>query len=279
MLNNEIKDSLGNSCDSVIDMDIFSLNEEETNIIKTENEEDENFRQSLDFKHNLKDYNIDLKIEKENEPQLIENTKYFFPKPPIPKPKKSNEEVSPMKLCLKLYDNNNFLEKKIKEVLYDYEKDNNDCLSCPDEDMSNLDDNDTQDMTPKQSSRLFVELRKDMKKEKNKIDENLKNNEYENILSMDKIFNKTKKRKKMKSIWKKYIQTQEENNWLFTYGFLSSLNNNLGIDQRTISIPLYRTKTEGVVVKNRLRNSYISIFGLLESAANETKERYTVDIL
>ena len=83
----------------------------------------------------------------------------------------------------------------------------------------------------------------------------------------------------MKSIWKKYIQTQEENNWLFTYGFLSSLNNNLGIDQRTISIPLYRTKTEGVVVKNRLRNSYISIFGLLESAANETKQRYTVDIV
>ena len=279
MLNNEIKDSLGNSCDSVIDMDIFSLNEEETNIIKTENEEDENFRQSLDFKHNLKDYNIDLKIEKENEPQLIENTKYFFPKPPIPKPKKSNEEVSPMKLCLKLYDNNNFLEKKINEVLYDYEKDNNDCLSCPDEDMSDLDDNDTQDMTPKQSSRLFVELRKDMKKEKNKIDENLKINEYENILSMDKIFNKTKKRKKMKSIWKKHIHTQEENNWLFTYGFLSSLNNNSGIDQRTISLPLYRTKTEGIVSKNRLRNSYISIFGLLESAANETKQRYTVDIV
>ena len=279
MLNNDIKDSLKSSCDSVIDMDIFSLNDEEINLSKTENEQDENLRKSLDFKHNIKNYHLDLKIEKENEPQLIENTKYFFPKPPIPKPKKSYEEVSPMKLCLKSYDNNNFLEKKTNEVLYDYEKDNNDCLSCPDEEMCDLDENDTQDLTPKQSSKNFIEIRKDMKKEKNKIDENLKNNEYENILSMDKIFNKTKKRKKMKSIWKKYIQTQEENNWLFTYGFLSSLNNNLGIDQRTISIPLYRTKTEGVVVKNRLRNSYISIFGLLESAANETKQRYTVDII
>ena len=261
MLNNDIKDSLKSSCDSVIDMDIFSLNDEEINLSKTENEQYENLRKSLDFKHNIKNYNLDLKIEKENEPQLIENTKYFFPKPPIPKPKKSYEEVSPMKLCLKSYDNNNFLEKKTNEEMCD------------------LDENDTQDLTPKQSSKNFIEIKKDMKKEKNKIDENLKNNEYENILSMDKIFNKTKKRKKMKSIWKKYIQTQEENNWLFTYGFLSSLNNNLGIDQRTISIPLYRTKTEGVVVKNRLRNSYISIFGLLESAANETKERYTVDIL
>ena len=31
--------------------------------------------------------------------------------------------------------------------------------------------------------------------------------EYENILSMDNIFNKNKKRE-MKSIWKKYIQSQ-----------------------------------------------------------------------
>ena len=114
MLNNDIKDSLKSSCDSVIDMDIFSLNDEEINLSKTENEQDENLRKSLDFKHNIKNYNLDLKIEKENEPQLIENTKYFFPKPPIPKPKKSYEEVSPMKLCLKSYDNNNFLEKKNK---------------------------------------------------------------------------------------------------------------------------------------------------------------------
>ena len=259
---------------SVISMEILSIKEEKEEIQL--NTEDENLRKSLDFKNNMKK-NINLEIEKEEEPQLIENTKYYFPKPPKPKPKKTYEEVSPMKLCLKLYDNNNFLDKKTNEVLYDYEKNNNDCLSCPDNEFSDLELENTFDSTPKHN--FFNEIRKKMKIEKKNIEDNLKINEYENILSIDKIFNKNKKRKKMKSIWKKHIQTQEENNWLFTYGFLSSLNNNNGIDKRTLSLPLYRTQTEGITTKNRLRNSYISIFGLLESAANENKERYTVDVL
>ena len=57
---------------SVISMEILSLKEEKEEIQL--NTEDENLRKSLDFKNNMKK-NINLEIEKEEEPQLIENTK------------------------------------------------------------------------------------------------------------------------------------------------------------------------------------------------------------
>ena len=82
------------------------------------------------------------------------------------------------------------------------------------------------------------ELRKGMIKIRNSSQEEKKSNEYENVLKIDDLL---KKEKKKKSIWKKHILKLEENNWLY---------DNSG--RKTMII-----------------HSNLSILGILESAAKD----------
>lgn len=82
------------------------------------------------------------------------------------------------------------------------------------------------------------DLRKGMIKIRNGSQEEKKSNEYENVLRIDDLL---KKEKKKKSIWKKHILKLEENNWLY---------DNSG--RKTMII-----------------HSNLSILGILESAAKD----------
>ena len=239
-------------------------------ISSNEEEENELLNQSLDFKQSVS-INLNLSIENEKNQSEIEekkeldnnNIKYNPPKISKLKPKKTNDQISPMKLNLKLFGNNISENKRINDVVYNY---------------SDFDDINSNDKIFKKTMKKLnlIELRKQMKNIKLEFEENdNKLKEYENILNSDSIFNKNKKRRK--SIFKKYIQQQEEINWLFSSnGPMASLNN---INQRSISNTLYRSNTSFANNRFRLRNSNISILGILESVVNMKKERNTVTVI
>ena len=189
------------------------------------------------------------------------------------KPKKINEKVSPMKLCIKSFGNNNFNERFTNEILFEYQNNLIECLSCPAENDDSFDLNDTLDCTNEENS-YVNELRKEMKVVKNNIDD-CKLNEYENILSVNKILEKNKQeknnKKNKKFDWKKLIHEQEELNWILSNDFNS---NNL-LYERTHSCFI----TPNFKNRKNMRNSNISILGILESAAKESKRRrYTAKI-
>ncbi len=254
-------------------------------ISSNEEEENELLNQSLDFKQSVS-INLNLSIENEKNQSEIEekkelnnnNIKYNPPKISKLKPKKTNDQISPMKLNLKLFGNNISENKRINDVVYNYSLDKSDAISCPDEDENDFDDINSNDKIVKKTMKKLnlIELRKQMKNIKIEFEDNdNKLKEYENILNSDSIFNKNKKRRK--SIFKKYIQQQEEINWLFSSnGPMASLNN---INQRSISSTLYRSNTSFANNRFRLRNSNISILGILESVVNMKKERNTVTVI
>ena len=254
-------------------------------ISSNEEEENELLNQSLDFKQSVS-INLNLSIENEKNQSEIEekkelnnnDIKYNPPKISKLKPKKTNDQISPMKLNLKLFGNNISENKRINDVVYNYSLDQSDAKSCPDEDENDFDDINSNDKIFKKTMKKLnlIELRKQMKNIKLEFEDNdNKLKEYENILNSDNIFNKNKKRRK--SIFKKYIQQQEEINWLFSSnGPMASLNN---INQRSISNTLYRSNTSFANNRFRLRNSNISILGILESVVNMKKERNTVTVI
>ena len=129
------------------------------------------------------------------------------------------------------------------------------------------------------------EFRKEMKNLKSSFDkeelEKIQSKEYEEILNMDKIFNKKKYNKKLRrSIFKKHIQRQEEINFIFSsMGPMSVLNNS--IRKRTISLSTNNIRTNTISINKlpRMKNSNISILGVLESAVNEKKRRNTVTVI
>ena len=254
-------------------------------ISSNEEEENELLNKSLDFKQSVS-INLNLSIENEKNQSEIEekkelnnnNIKYNPPKISKLKPKKTNDQISPMKLNLKLFGNNISENKRINDVVYNYSLDQSDAKSCPDEDENDFDDINSNDKIFKKTMKKLnlIELRKQMKNIKLEFEDNdNKLKEYENILNSDNIFNKNKKRRK--SIFKKYIQQQEEINWLFSSnGPMASLNN---INQRSISNTLYRSNTSFANNRFRLRNSNISILGILESVVNMKKERNTVTVI
>jgi hypothetical protein len=280
---NNVEENDSNISYNSLEISSIDLNNETYQ--KNETQTNEDLNSSFDLKTELSGQ---LKIESE------ENFKNFFSpikdrqrsqtyisfnyKPedvPKLKPKKINEKVSPMKLCIKSFGNNNFNERFTNEILFEYQNNLIECLSCPDENDDSFDLNDTLDCTNEENS-YVNELRKEMKVVKNNIDD-CKLNEYENILSVNKILEKNKQeknnKKNKKFDWKKLIHEQEELNWKFLVS--NEFNSNNLIYERTHSCII----TPNFKNKKNMKNSNISILGILESAAKESKKRrYTAKI-
>ena len=264
---NNVEENDSNISYNSLEISSIDLNNETYQ--KNETQTNEDLNSSFDLKTELSGQ---LKIESE------ENFKNFFSpikdrqrsqtyisfnyKPedvPKLKPKKINEKVSPMKLCIKSFGNNNFNERFTNEILFEYQNNLIECLSCPDENEDSFDLNDTLDCTNEENS-YVNELRKEMKVVKNNIDD-CKLNEYENILSVNKILEKNKQeknnKKNKKFDWKKLIHEQEELNWKFLVS--NEFNSNNLIYERTHSCII----TPNFKNKKNMKNSNISILGIL----------------
>ena len=184
---------------------------------------------------------------------------------PKPKPKKNKAVVSPMKLCRK-----NFCDNANNSIINDYFPDSVDCNSCPDSEDEEfvLDDGhsfeDTQPFSPIDDSSLS-NVRKEMVKFKSS--HNVKNvkesNEYENILKIDELINRDEIKPKRKSIFKKHIVKQEENNFIRLSGGLDLIHSN--------SVCLRNSSTSAMSIHHTIANQMTnySLLGILESAANE----------
>ena len=235
--------------------------------------------------------------------KLEDNSNFIPPKISKLKPKKILDPVSPIKLCLKSFGKDYSINNKENEVVIDYSKDKNECKSCPDEDnyteieieevdfnLNKINNNNNKNNNNNNKNNNLTkininEFRKEMKNLKSSFDkeelEKIQSKEYEEILNMDKIFNKKKYNQKLRrSIFKKHIQRQEEINFLFSsMGPMSILNQSIG--QRAISLSINnRTNTISSINKfSRMKSSNISILGVLESAVNEKKRRNTVTVI
>lgn len=185
---------------------------------------------------------------------------------PRPKPKKTEVVVSPMKLCRK-----KCCENANTNIINDYLANTVDCNSCPDsEDEQFLfDDEDslseeTQPFSPVEETSLNI-VRKEMVKTRTTQNPEKLSNEYENILKIDDFINESNNyynnKRKRKSMFKKHIVKQEEDNFIRMSGgidLLQSKSARLSDVSKTIS-----RNTVGQQGRN------FSLLGILESAANE----------
>ena len=283
-----------NEVDNYSNISVFNedISIDDLTEISSNQEEDELLNISLDFNRSVKT-SLNLKIENENnqleiinEKNIPLNLKSNFNPPKISKlkPKQTFEPVSPMKLNIKFFGFDNSKNKKINEIVYNYTLDKNEAKSCNEEE---TDDYEIEEINfncsnNKKNDLKINEIKKEMKNFKNDfIETGNKSKEYENILNSDSIFNKNKNQSKRKSIFKKHIQLQEETNSIFSsLGPLFSFNvGNNNLKQSAISNQIYRSNTIISNSRIRLRNSNISILGVLESAANEKKRRNTVIVI
>ncbi len=233
--------------------------------------------------------------------KLEDNSNFIPPKISKLKPKKILDPVSPIKLCLKSFGKDYSINNKENEIVIDYSKDKNECKSCPDEDnyteieieevdfnLNTINNNKNNNTNNKNNNLTIIninEFRKEMKNLKSCIEEEelekIQSKEYEEILNMDKIFNKKKYNQKLRrSIFKKHIQRQEEINFLFSsMGPMSVFNNSIRKRAISLSNNNIRTNTISINKLPRMKNSNISILGVLESAVNEKKRRNTVTVI
>ena len=180
--------------------------------------------------------------------------------------KEPSEYISPLKLCRKTFGNNQKWNKKPNEVLCDFQKTIIDSNSCNDDDSQNdffLSYSETERSTPNHEDLSnLLNCRKKMTLFKNCInDRNFK--EYENILTTENIFINRKNLNKKNNFWHKHIrQILRENNNKNPNSFLSRLS-------------------AGSIINNNLdknKEDGLFILGILESAVNERKGRYTTNI-
>ena len=195
------------------------------------------------------------------------------PKPPLKIP---DEIISPLKLNLKNFGIVPKWNKKPNAILYDFQKNLNDCKSCNDDDNMNneflLSDLETERTTPNlEDLNNLLNCRKIMSVFRNSINDRAIK-EYENILNSDHIFvnknvNNSKQHHKKNKNWYKYIrqQTTKISNKSLSYK-LSRLSNADDV-KRSDTINPEQTKDHGLF-----------ILGILESAANERKGRNTVNV-
>ena len=193
---------------------------------------------------------------KESIPERIRSNSHmsFQDRPefvPKPKPKPTKVNPSPMKLCKKNFlprhkSNWNVIQNLRKDVL-EIDKISNDSLSLSGDNNSlklDEDDNDIEEEVTNVSK---------IRKELNLDDEdNLKPqcvDDYDDVLNIDALVQQGGKKKKSKSVWKKYIQQQDqERNW---------------------SHNSYCPETEKL--RKTVSGGNFSIIKILESAANEKK--------
>ena len=186
--------------------------------------------------------------------------------------KEPEEYVSPLKLCRKTFGNIPKWNKKQNEVLCNFQKSIIDSKSCNDDDSQDdlfLSYTETERATPNPEDLLnLLNCRKKMTLFKNCINDRTVK-EYENILNSENIFINKKfldnHQTKKSNFWHKHIRQilRDSNN---------SKNNNLFLSRISA----------GSIIKNKDKNNSkedeLFILGILESAVNERKGRYTTNI-
>ena len=249
----------------------------------------ENEIQSSDFIIEEKEKEIDLEKAIISENNLIKKEYIFQKKLKTRKRSKSfgekknikkychirkepDEYVSPLKLCRKTFGNIPKWNKKPNEVLCDFQKSIIDNKSCNDDDSQDdlfLSYTETERTTPNPEDLLnLLNCRKKMSLFKNCInDRTIK--EYENILNSENIF-----------INKKFLnnhQTKKSNFWHKHIRQILRDNNN----SKTHNSFLSRISAGSIVKnidKNNNKEDELFILGILESAVNERKGRYTTNM-
>ena len=202
-------------------------------------------------------------------------SKTFAPKiqiknTPKPHPLESNLNISPLKLSTKSFGNfPKIWNKKLNSVLNDFQKNIIDSKSCNDED--SLDDffffnAETGRTTPNEEDlHDLLNCRKKMKIFRNSINDRMFK-EYENILNSDYMFEENKNFQKKNNFWYKHIKQQQlkdKMNFIHT--------------KRLASEPLVKISGSPCNEDEDNKNHGLFILGILESAANEKKERNTVN--
>lgn len=260
-------------------------------IIPIEKENENEYKESSEFIFDGKEEESKLKSFLENMDKIIDNdkdndiynkrSKTYDPKIPIkktprPHPKESNEYISPLKLSVKSYGNIPRWSKNLNVVLNDFHKDIVDCKSCNEEDSLDFDDflsfDVEMDKTPPnvEDFQNLIKFRQKMIFFKNNInDRNV--NEYENILNSDSIFDESKEvsdnhHSKKNNFWYKHIKQQllrDRNKSVITHS------------TRISSEPIVKTY-DSISKEDDNKDHGLFILGILESAANERKGRYTV---
>ena len=229
-----------------------------------------------------KEINLEKEIFIENslKPDIFQNklksrkrSKSFYEKKNIKKysyiRKEPLEYVSPLKLCRKTFGNIPKWNKKPNKVLTEFQKNMIDSKSCNDEDSQDdffLLYSETERATPNPKDlENLLDCRKKMTLFKNSInDRTIK--EYENILNSENIFiNKNNYKKKKNNFWHKHIRQilRENSNDKTPNSFLSRLSAGSIVNNTD---------------KNKNKENGLFILGILESAVNERKGRYTTNI-
>ena len=268
---NDSSSSNSNNNNEIMNKDIFPI-EEHKNVEWKEfllEGKEEEIKQKLfieedkflnPFKKKSKSFNSKILIKK-------------APKPPLKIPEGM---ISPLKLNVKNFGIVPKWNKKPNAILYDFQKNLNDCKSCNDEDnMDNeffLSSLETERATPNlEDLHNLLNCRKKMSIFRNSInDRPIK--EYENILNSDYIFvnkdvNNTKHHQRKSKNWYKYIRQQQTKSSNKTLPYKLSRLSTANDLKRSDTINPEQTKDHGLF-----------ILGILESAANERKGRNTVNI-
>ena len=183
-----------------------------------------------------------------------------------PTPKEPTEYVSPLKLNRKTFGYVPSFNKKPNEVLCDFQKNIIDSKSCNDDDGQDefiLSDSETERATPSpEDLQNLLDCRKKMTLFKNGI--NVRNyKEYENILNSDNIFLKNiNSHNKKNNFWNRHIRR------IIRGG---SLQVNNSVMTRLSTGPLD-------YINNENKEDGLFILGILESAVNQRKGRYTTNV-
>lgn len=178
--------------------------------------------------------------------------------------KDPSDYISPLKLCRKTFGTIPEWNKRPNQVLCDFQKnvlDNNSCNDDESQDDLFLTFSETERTTPNPNDlNKLLDCRKKMALFKNSIN-NRTIKEYENILNSENIFT-NKNNSKKNNFWNKHIKhiLRDRNNNIFPNSSFSRMS-------------------AGAIVDNEAKNKEDGLFilGILESAVNERKGRYTTN--
>ena len=285
VLNLSLESNKDINSDSLINDNISDIVNElkDKVIIPIENENEYNESSEISLEGKEEELKIKFFFENNDDENLLneslfnkKRSKTYVPKiliknTPKPRPKESNEYISPLKLSIKSYGNIPKWNKKPNAVLYDFQKNLIDCKSCNDED--SLDDYfllnaETERNTPNiEDLQNLLNCRKIMSIFRNSINERTFK-EYENILNSNYIFDESKEESnhsKKNNFWYKHIKQQQ----------LRDKNKNVFHTKRICSEPLVNEFNTVCEENEDAKDHGLFILGILESAANEKKGRNT----
>ena len=185
--------------------------------------------------------------------------------------KEPEEYISPLKLCRKTFGNISKWNKKPNEVLCDFQKNIVDCKSCNDDDSQDdlfLFYSDTERVTPNpEDLQNLLNCRKKMALFKNCINDRTVK-EYENILNSENIF-----------INKKFLDNHQIKKSNFWHKHIRQIlrDNNNNKNHNSFLTRLSAGSIVNKCDKNNNKEDGLFILGILESAVNGRKGRYTTN--